>query len=345
MKKVISYILLMAIIVVLVPYSIIQMNGKDEGPVQVPDKVKPNKPDTSTVKPDTAITINVYIHTQKKTVKMYLEDYIKGVIAAEMPVEFDIEALKAQAVAARTYALGRATKLYRSYGVHDDADVCTDHTHCQAWKSKEQAMKDWGLLSSFKYWNKITKAVNDTQGQVIEYNKVLINPLFHSNSGGHTENVEDVWGGKSEPYLKGVKSMGEDKFREFESTVELSEDEMLNTLKKNNPKIKINSGSLFENIKINGYSSGNRVLSMNIGNVKIKGIDFRKYFNLKSTNLKLKKLAGGKISITTYGYGHGVGMSQCGANYMAQKGSDYKEILKHYYQGVEITKLDLSKKN
>ncbi len=276
---------------------------------------------------------------------MYLEDYIKGVLAAEMPAEFDIEALKAQAVAARTYALGRAAKLYGSRGVHDDADVCTDHTHCQAWLSKEQAMKNWGLLSSFKYWNKITEAVNETEGQVIEYNKVLINPLFHSNSGGHTENVEDVWSGTSEPYLKGVKSMGEDKFKEYESTIVLSESEMINTLKKNNPKIKISGKNLLENIKINGYSSGNRVLSMNIGNVKIKGTDFRKMFNLKSTNFKLKRIAGGKISITTYGYGHGVGMSQCGADYMAQKGSTYKEILKYYYKGVEITKLDLSRKN
>ncbi len=342
MKKVVSYILLMAIIVVLVPFAIIQMNGKEEGPVQVPDKIESN---TNNGKPETAITINVYMHTQKKTVKMYLEDYIKGVLAAEMPAEFDIEALKAQAVAARTYALGRAAKLYGSAGVHDDADVCTDHTHCQAWVSKEQAMKNWGLLASFKYWNKITRAVNETQGQVIEYNRVLINPLFHSNSGGHTENVEDVWGGTSEPYLKGVKSMGEDKFREYESTVELSETEMIKALKKNNPKIKLNSGNLLQNIKINGYSSGNRVLSMNIGNEKINGTDFRKIFNLKSTNFKLKRLAGGKISITTYGYGHGVGMSQCGANYMAQKGSDYKEILKYYYKGVEITKLDLSKKN
>ncbi len=342
MKKIFSYIILMAIIVVLVPFVIIQLNGKDEGPVQVPEKVKSN---TDTQKSDTAITINVYMHSEKKTVKMYLEDYIKGVLAAEMPAEFNIEALKAQAVAARTYALGRASKLYGSAGVHDDADVCTDHTHCQAWISKEHAMKNWGLLSSFKYWNKITRAVNETQGQIIEYNKVLINPLFHSNSGGHTENVEDVWDGTSEPYLKAVKSMGEDKFKEYESTVLLSETEMINTLKKNNPKIKINGKNLLANIKINGYSSGNRVLSMNIGNVKVKGTDFRKMFNLKSTNFKLKRLAGGKISITTYGYGHGVGMSQCGANYMAQKGSNYKEILKYYYKGVEITKLDLSKKN
>ncbi|ACL74668.1 stage II sporulation protein D [Ruminiclostridium cellulolyticum] len=340
MKKVITYILLMAFIVVLVPFMVVQFNGKEVGPVQIQDKEKSNV----TPKQETAITINVYMHTQKKTVKMYLEDYIKGVLAAEMPAEFEIEALKAQAVAARTYALGRAVKLYGSVGVHDDADVCTDSRHCQAWKSKEQAMENWGLLSSFKYWNKITRAVNETQGQVIEYNKVLINPLFHSNSGGYTENVEDVWDGTSEPYLRGVKSVGEDEFREYKSVIELLESDMIKILKKNNPKIQIKGNNLFANIKINGYSSGNRVLSMDIGNVKVKGTDFRKMFNLKSTNFKLKKLAGGKISITTYGYGHGVGMSQCGANYLAQQGSHYKEILKYYYKGVEITRLDSSQK-
>lgn len=337
MKKVICYIILMAFIVVLVPLMIVHFNGKEEEPVQAPNKVESN----GVPKKDNAITINVYIKDQNKTVKMYLEDYIKGVLAAEMPAEFDIEALKAQAVAARTYALGRAVKLYASTGVHDDADVCTDPGHCQAWISKDTAMKRWGLLSSFRYWNKISKAVNETSGQVIEYNKILINPLFHSNSGGHTENVEDVWGGTSEPYLQGVKSPGEDSFREYESVVELTESEMLKTLKKNDPQIEVKGKNLFSSIKINRYSSGNRVMDMKIGNASVKGTDFRKMFNLKSTNFKMKKLAGGKISITTYGYGHGVGMSQCGADYMAKKGSGYKEILKYYYKGVEITSISL----
>ncbi|HEX2926563.1 MAG TPA: stage II sporulation protein D [Ruminiclostridium sp.] len=336
MKKVISYIILMAFIVVLVPLMIVHFNGKEEGPVQGQAKPESN----SSVKQNNAVTINVYITNQKKTVKMYLEDYIKGVLAAEMPAEFDIEALKAQAVAARTYALGRAVKLYASAGVHDDADVCTDPGHCQAWISKDTAMKRWGLLSSFKYWSKITKAVNDTKGQVIEYNKVLINPLFHSNSGGHTENVEDVWDGTSEPYLRGVKSPGEDTFREYETTVELPGSEMIETLKKNNPKIHIDGKDLFSNIRIERYSSGNRVMDMKIGNLNVKGTDFRKMFNLKSTNFKIKRLSDGKIAITTYGYGHGVGMSQCGANYMAQKGSSYEEILKYYYKGVQIVRIN-----
>lgn len=327
----------MAFIVVLVPLMIVKFNGKEEGEIQLPPK------GTTVQQKDTkAITINVYIHTQKRTVKMYLEDYVKGVLAAEMPAEFDIEALKAQAVAARTYALGRAVKLYGSTGVHDDADVCTDPGHCQAWVSKETAMKNWGLLSSFKYWNKISKAVNETAGRVIEYNKVLINPLFHSNSGGHTENVEDVWGGKGEPYLRGVESLGEDKFKEYETHVLLSQTEMINILKKNNPKLKLNGKDLLSNIKINKYSAGDRVIEMKVGNINIKGTDFRKMFNLKSTNFKLKKEAGGKISITTFGYGHGVGMSQCGANYMAQKGSSYEDILKYYYKGVEIVNLSPS---
>ena len=155
MKKFGCYIILMIIIVVLLPMIIVRSCVIAEGP-------KPNGNESN-------ITINVYIANQKKVVKMQLEDYLIGVVAAEMPASFEIEALKAQAIAARTYALGRSTKLYGAGAdtIHDGADVCTDSAHCQAWISKDTAMKRWGLFSSFKYWNKICKAVEATSGQVL----------------------------------------------------------------------------------------------------------------------------------------------------------------------------------
>lgn len=328
MKKLGCYIILMIIIIVLMPLLITRSCGKVEE-----QKITEDQND---------ITINVYMANQKKVVEMQLEEYLIGVVAAEMPASFEIEALKAQAIAARTYALARAVKLYGSStdNPHQGADVCTDSAHCQAWISKDTAMKRWGLLSSFKYWNKVCKAVRDTSGQVIVYKNELINPLFHSNSGGHTENVEDVWAGKSVPYLKGVTSYGEELSKEYENTVELEPKEMVKLLKEFNPKLEIDEKDIISSIAINNYSVGNRVLDMKVGNITMKGTDFRKLFQLKSTNFKLKKLDNGKIEVTTYGYGHGVGMSQYGANYLAQNGNTYEEILKHYYLGVEIETLE-----
>ncbi len=324
MKKIVGYIILMLIVVVLLPLIIVRNCSMVEKP--------------KTTEKQSNATINVYMADQKKVVKMNLEEYLLGVVAAEMPASYEIEALKAQAIAARTYALARANKLYSSAAdtTHDGADVCTNPAHCQAWVSKSTAMRRWGLLSSFKYWNKIRKAVNATSGQVLEYNNVLINPLFHSNSGGHTENVEDVWAGTAEPYLRGVESIGEDTSSEYKNEVILEQQDMVNTLKGYNSKIDLQGKDILSNIEIKEYSTGGRVIELKIGNITMKGTEFRKIFQLKSTNFKISKLQNGKIAITTLGYGHGVGMSQCGANYLAQKGTNCMDILKYYYKGVEI---------
>lgn len=328
MRKVVGYAILMLIIVVVIPMIIVH----NIDIVTAPEKSITEKD---------SITINVYITDQKKTVKMKLDEYLLGVVAAEMPASYEMEALRAQAIAARTYALGRATKLYISNtdNTHNGADVCTNPGHCQAWISKNTAMKRWGLLSSFGNWKKICNAVSDTSGQVLEYNDVLINPLFHSNSGGHTENVEDVWNEKQVPYLRGVESLGEDTSKEYKNEVILEQKDMVNALEKYNPKIKFKHKDIMSDIEIKKYSQGGRVIDIQIGNIIIKGTEFRKIFQLKSTNMKIVEQPDGKISITTLGYGHGVGMSQCGANYLAQKGYSYEDILKYYYKGVEIKQI------
>ncbi len=332
MKKICLYIILMIVLIIFIPLILVRNFNWIQEEIKATDEKKVQQ-----------LTINVYFPDQDKIIKMNLEDYIVGVVAAEMPASFEEEALKAQAVAARTYALGRAAKLYgSSEAAHSGADVCTSPAHCQAWISKETAMRRWGLFNSFKYWSKISKAVRDTSGEVIEYNNVIINPLFHSNSGGHTENVEDVWDGTVEPYLRGVESPGEDTFSEYKSKVILEQEEMVKKLKSFNPEFRLDSKSIMSEIEIKRYSSGDRVLEMRIGNITLKGTDFRKLFQLKSTNFKLEKVSGGKIAVTTIGYGHGVGMSQCGADYLAGKGYTYSEILKYYYQGVQLNKLNKS---
>lgn len=333
MKKIGLYIIIMAILVIVLPLIIVRTYIAVEEPTKNESENKGQS--------QSDITINVFMTDQKKVVKMNLEDYILGVVAAEMPASFELEALKAQAVAARTYALGRATGLYGSSDKHEGADVCTDPAHCQAWISKDTAMHRWGLLSSFKNWNKISKAVNSTKGQVIKYKGVLINPLFHSNSGGHTENSEDVWSGTAEPYLRGVESPGEETFSQYKNEVVLEQKEMAEALKKFNSRIKLDSRDILSGIKILKYSDGNRVMEMKIGGVTVKGTDFRKLFQLKSTNFEMKELSGGKIAITTLGNGHGVGMSQCGADYLAKKGAGCKDILKYYYKDVDIDEMTL----
>ena len=282
--------------------------------------------------------LKVYLADSKKTVNMQVEDYVKCVVAAEMPAEFGQEALKAQAVAARTYALARANGLYRSSKdtTHKDADVCTDPGHCQAFVSKEAAYKRWGIFSAFRYWSKISKAVDATSGLVITYKGQMINPLFHSNSGGHTENIEDVWGGDPEPYLKGVVREGEENSSEYKRTTVIDKDTFLSKLKGFNNKIDLKDRDIASEIKIGKLSSGGSVMSLTIGAVQMKGNEFRKLFDLRSAKFKLDQQPDGSITITTLGWGHGVGMSQCGANYLASKNKSYIDILKYYYQGVEI---------
>jgi len=272
--------------------------------------------------------IKVYNSSKKKIMYMYLEEYVKGVVAAEMPADYQLEALKAQAIAARTYAYGRAKRIYLPSGeVHLDCDICTDPSHCQAWISFEEFKGNR---------NKIEQAVNETKGQLITYNGEVINPLFHSNSGGRTENVEDVWGGGGVPYLKSVFSIGEDGIPEYKSNVIITFKNFVGIIKKNYPSVKISEKTLAKNIGITEMTDGGRVKKIRVGNVVINGTDFRKMFSLRSTNFTIKQNSKDSFCIETLGYGHGVGMSQCGANYLAELGESYADILKYYYTGVEI---------
>ncbi len=292
---------------------------------------------------DNDLKIRVYVNKEKKIVEMELEEYVKGVVAAEMPAEFEPEALKAQAVAARTYVLGRYEKIYNDEQMlHEGADICTDPAHCQAWVSKSDAMKKWSFFSSKKYWNKISDAVESTKGRIITYNDKIANPVFHSNSGGRTENAEDVWDGCVVPYLKSVVSKGEDASKEYKTTVSFKTSDFKNRLKKEYPDIKFTSSNLIKSIKILNYTEGGRVKTLQIENIKLKGTDFRRIFSLRSANFKIE----GKkdsLNITTIGNGHGVGMSQWGANYLAKSGKDYEYIIKYYYLGVELSSIDTLK--
>ncbi len=334
MKNMASYAFLMIIIIVALPLLIVK--GCGITPVESvipPEKEKPQVKAGS-------VKIKVYFDDEKKVKEMMLEEYIKGVVAAEMPADFAPEALKAQSVAARTYAYGRLKRLYTPReNLHPDADVCTDFAHCQAWTSKSAAIKRWGVFSAYKNWSKIEKAVKQTENMVITYKGKIINPVFHANSGGKTENAEEVWAGGSVPYLRSVVSNGEDASKEYEVSVNIKVKDFCNKLEKEYPGIKLDEDRVPDDIKITDLSEGGRVKSIKIGSKVLKGTEFRTLFSLRSTNFKITSEGKDALKITTIGNGHGVGMSQWGANDLAKNGGSFEEILKHYYSGVELASL------
>lgn len=282
--------------------------------------------------------IKVYFHKTKEIKEMGFEDYIRGVVAAEMPASYSSEALKAQAVAARTYAYNKIVNNRGKDEIHPGADVCTDSAHCQAWISKDDAFKNWPQSNRNINWDKISWAVKSTAGEMIYYEGNIANPVFHANSGGRTENAENVWEGQKVPYLVAVDSPGEENTANYTSQVEVTVNQMEDKIKKEFPDFKIDKKNLSKSIKLEGYTEGGRVRQIVIGNLTLKGTDVRRLLGLKSANFSIQ-VSGSKINFKVKGFGHGVGMSQCGANCMAQKGKTYKDILKYYYRGVEIKKV------
>lgn len=283
--------------------------------------------------PENEETVSVYIKNEDKVVDMNKSQYLKEVVAAEMPASFEMEALKAQAVAARSYLVSRQNA-YRISGTpeeHKGADMCTDPTHCKAWISEEKRRESWGAESE-KNWEKIKRAVDETKGEVITYNNEVISAVFHSTSSGKTENSKDVWGG-DRPYLVSVESPGDALSPKYKSEKEMSLDEFKKIAKDNIEGVDFEKG-LIGNIT---RSDAGGILTVEIGGVAVKGTVFRKIYDLRSTNVEIN-IDGKKVRFDVTGFGHGVGMSQYGANYLAQQGKTYQEILKTYYTGVEITK-------
>lgn len=246
-----------------------------------------------------------------------LEDYIVGVVAGEMPASFNEEALKAQAIAARTYAM---YKMKNSNGTYD---LVTDKTN-QVYITEDKMKSLWQENFDY-YFEKIKKAVYDTKDLIMTYNGDIILSLYFARSNGKTEDAILVFG-SNEEYLKSVESPEES----LTSEVTISKDEFCN-------KINISCDAI--NISNVLKSSSGRINSLNINGKTFKGTEIRTLFDLKSTDFDIS--IGSEIKFVTKGYGHGVGMSQYGANKLAQNGKNYEEILKHYYQNINIEKISV----
>ena len=257
-----------------------------------------------------------------QVVSMELETYILGVVLREMPADFESEALKAQAVVARTYALRK----YENGGKHDIAVICTDSSCCQGYRSEAEFLSDGGTTDLL---NKVCDAVSATKGQVLRYDNKLIDATYFSCSGGMTEDAQSVWG-TDVPYLQATQSPGEESAAHFVDTKTFSVKKFASLL---NLTIKNTATNMVESVT---YTSGGGVENIVICGKRYKGTELRKKLGLRSTVFAIN-VAGDTVTITTKGYGHRVGMSQYGADAMAVNGKSYDEILMYYYKGTILT--------
>lgn len=301
-----------------------ETDGKDALTSSPPTLPEPSAPEEQ--------TISVYLAAEEQTVEMDLEEYIVHTVMAEVPHTFPIEALKAQAVAARTYCLYRIELGGKHAG--GDAGICTDYAHCMAYLSDEEAIERWGEENANTIRETIAEAVEATRGQVLTHRGKLIAALFHASSTGKTENAENVWGNPY-PYLLAVDTPEEPRISE--RRVPLS-DLMAVMKTAGEPDF---SSVLFEKKGISlSFNSTGRIERLTVNGYTIKGTVLRSKLSLRSTDFTAELCEDGQtVLFTVTGNGHGIGMSQYGADAMAKNGADYREILEHYYTGIEIEQM------
>ena len=342
MKKILIYLLSFILIIFIIPAFLTKRTTPTSSKKETERQLQDNNQQEQTTENQTEISNkNTYNYSKYGTISLLhkktgeveqvkLDEYLCNVVSAEMPATFEQEALKAQAIVARTYTIYKILNKK-----HDNADICDDSTCCQAWISKDDRLAKWEENQRESNWQKICSAVNETSGKIITYENKPIDAFFHSNSGGITEVPVNVWGGTGYPYLQSVETSGENTYTQYASEVTLSQEELINKLKEKYSDISIDFTNS-EDIKILEYTESTRVKTVKFGNHEISGVEARSLFGLKSTNFEITR-ENDKIKFSVKGYGHGVGMSQTGADSMAKQGSSAEDIIKHFYTGVEIT--------
>lgn len=333
----ISFSFLVLILMIIVPLVVIKsspVGAAEENKINSIEDMKTGE--EGVISLSGSETIKVYITKEDKVIEVPLEDYVKSVVSGEMPASFDFEALKAQSVAARTYV---AAKRGRPCNEAKGGDVC-DTTHCQVYINKESRLEKWGNKGS-ENWEKISRAVDETKGKVLSYNNELVQyPQFFSTSSGKTENSIDVFSGDI-PYLVSTESKGEEAAPKYVGEFKFDTIKFINEINSRYPDAKLSQENLQDNIEILSRSDAGGVKEIRIGKVKIKGMDLRLALGLNSANFEFK-VNDEEIVFNCKGYGHGVGMSQWGANAMAKEGNSYEEILKHYYTGIELREVEFN---
>lgn len=319
MKKIYIYIIVFMLLVFSIPFIFTDVRVQETSS-------KAN----DTVLDDSSYGIIRLFHNSDGSIEeLNMNEYLYGVVSAEMPASYELEALKAQAIVARTYTIYQI----KNGNKHENADICDSSNCCQAWITKENRLARWEINLRDEYWNKIVEAVNSTNKQYITYDGEPINAFFHSNSGGKTELAINVWGGNL-PYLQVVETVGEDAYSAYSSEVNFSKDSLIVKMRENYEDFSINFKE-DNSIKILEYTESGRVKKIKIGNQEISGVEARKIFGLKSSNFNVE-IIGDDIKFSVIGYGHGVGLSQSGSDVLAKQGYNCEEIIKYYYKDIEI---------
>jgi len=278
--------------------------------------------------------ITIYNAKLGKYQDMDIEEYLYGVLAGEMPSDFEIEALKAQAVAARTFVMYKQNQ--GTSKKHPKAIVCTDYSDCQEYKSYEELKSIKGEEWMKESYPKIKQAVDETKGHIVTYKEDPILTLYFSTSGGKTENSEEVFTSQY-AYLQSVESPYDELYTpKYESKVEITNQKFVNAIKNSYSNINLDISKLSSQVKILKRSEGESVETIKIGNKEISGRSIRSIFGLNSSNFNIK-FNKNSVVFEVKGYGHGVGMSQWGAQGMAKEDYKYYEILQHYYTDTDIT--------
>lgn len=318
----------MLFVTIIVPGLLVKKIPNSDIPPIVPNTKEGSLQEAIT---EQGLMIPVYVTKKALIETVPLEQYVKGVLAAEMPVEFELEALKAQAMAARTYVVRRVLeKDYSNMPVSDA--LVTDTTAHQAYLTDQELREKWDKRSYETNMAKIDRAVNETKDRILTYEHKPINATFFSTSNGYTENSEDYWPFMS-PYLRSVPSPWDIKLSSrYQDTIVLSYKSMLQKLGVSSIAT---TGTSAKSMKVLAWSTGHRIKSITIGGKTFTGREVREKLGLASSQFNWK-WSGSQITFTTYGFGHGVGLSQWGANGMAKEGKTAEQIVTYYYTGISI---------
>ena len=336
MKKLLKFVLLLNVCAVLSPMLTVGLTA--EAPVEVfePEAVISENTLALSQQPSYDESTVVRLCVGATVRELPLKDYLAGVLAAEMPAGFPEEALKAQAVAARTYTLYKIA-LYSGQGEppaqHQGGDLCDDPGHCEAFVDMTvQAASLWGDSADI-YRQRLEAAVTETDGMILVYEEQPIAAVFCAASTEKTERAADVWGSDL-PYLQSVDSPGGSDCSRYEGIVTVKQTDFRDAILAIAPEADFSGapGSWFRD---SHRSEAGSVIDVLVGEVRLTGSQVRQAAGLNSANFKVK-VEGENLVFTTLGYGHGVGLSQYGARYLAMDGQTYDEILAHYYPGTQL---------
>lgn len=282
------------------------------------------------------LPVVLYQPDRRQLVTLPLGEYLVGVVAAEMSPQFEPEALKAQMVAARTYTVRRMRKFGGSgCALEPRADVCGLPEHDQAYLDSAALRGKLGVMAAYRYRQSLVQAEAETRGLILTYEGAPIDAQYHATSGKYTEDAAAVWG-RPVPYLRPVPDPQGAGAPRYSETVAFTPAQLARLLGLQDAALPAGTGAPL--VTVLERTPGMRVARLKVGAAVLAGTDFRRLLGLRSTDFTVRS-EGSKVLVTTYGYGHGVGMSQWGANGMAKGGYRYQDILAHYYRGTQLERI------